>query len=114
MVLILYACGMSIGQVLFKFSADRSNEDRAQGFLSGILHNGYFLSAILVYAGLTVLWVWILARVPLSRAYPFVVLSFALTPALASLIFGEPLGLWYLIGLTLILAGLALLIWKAA
>jgi drug/metabolite transporter (DMT)-like permease len=113
-ILVLYAFGMSIGQVLFKFAADRMTADTAEGFLSSVLGNGYFLLAFLVYCGLTVLWVWILTRIPLSRAYPFVVLAFVFTPALAFAIFGEPLDLWYLLGLGLVLCGLAVLTWKAA
>lgn len=113
-LLVLYAGGMSIGQVLFKFAADRSKGDATGGFLAALLRDGYFLAAITIYAALTVLWVWILTRVPLSRAYPFVVLSFAFTPALASLIFGESIGLWYLVGLGLIVSGLAILVLKAA
>ena len=113
-LLVVYAGGMSIGQVLFKFAADRSKGVAPGGFLAALLRDGYFLTAIALYAGLTVLWVWILMRVPLSRAYPFVVLSFAFTPALASLIFGESLGLWYLVGLGLIVSGLAILVLKAA
>jgi drug/metabolite transporter (DMT)-like permease len=113
-VLFLYACGMSLGQVLFKLSANRNSGGGAEQFLSAILRDGYFLSAVALYAGLTVLWVWILTRVPLSRAYPFVVVSFAVTPALAALIFKEALGSWYVIGLALVLAGLSVLVWKSA
>jgi len=112
-LLVLYAAGMSIGQILFKFAADRSKGEAAGGFLGALLRDGYFLAAIVIYAGLTVLWVWLLTRVPLSRAYPFVVLSFAFTPALASVVFGESIGLWYLVGLGLIVSGLAILVWKA-
>ena len=53
--------------------------------------NGYFLGAVLLYAALTVLWVWILTFTPLSRAYPFVALAFALTPLLGALVFAEPI-----------------------
>ncbi|MGE5088243.1 MAG: transporter [Candidatus Levyibacteriota bacterium] len=112
-LLVLYAGGMSVGQVLFKLAADRSRDDAARGFLGALLRDGYFLTAIAIYACLTLLWVWILTRVPLSRAYPFVVLSFAFTPALASWLFGESIGLWYLAGLGLVVSGLAILVWKA-
>ena len=43
---------------------------------------GIFFVALILYAALTVLWVWILSYTPLSRAYPFLALAFALTPAL--------------------------------
>ena len=49
--------------------------------MAGFLLNGYFFVAVILYAALTVLWVWILSFTPLSRAYPFVALAFALTGA---------------------------------
>lgn len=59
--------------------------------IAGFLLNGYFFVALILYARLTVLWVWILSFTPFSRAYPFLALAFALTPALGCLVFAEPL-----------------------
>jgi drug/metabolite transporter (DMT)-like permease len=67
-----------------------------------------FIGAILLYVALTVLWVWILTFTPLSRAYPFVALAFALTPLLGGLVFGEPIGTRLILGIVLILGGLLL------
>jgi len=50
--------------------------------IAGFLLNGYFFVALILYAALTVLWVWILSFTQLSRAYPFLALAFALAPAL--------------------------------
>lgn len=112
-VLVLYALGMSLGQVLFKLSAQRAKGDSMGSFLASLLGNGYFALAVVVYGVLTVVWVWVLTRVPLSQAYPFVVLAFVFTPAFSWLLFGEPLGAAYLLGLSLILLGLGILVWKA-
>lgn len=113
LILVLYALGMSVGQVLFKITADRANASASDGFLNSLFGNGYFLLALVAYCALTFLWVWILTRVPLSRAYPFAVLAFVFTPIFAFLFFGEPLNLWYFLALGLILSGLGVLIWKA-
>ena len=113
LILIVYAFGLSLGQVLFKISADRAKGDPSNSFLLSLLSNGYFFLALVIYGGLTLVWVWILTRVPLSRAYPFVVLAFVFTPVLAALVFGEALNLWYFTGLSLILFGLGVLVWKA-
>ena len=59
--------------------------------IAGFLLNGYFFVALILYAALTVLWVWILSFTQLSRAYSFLALAFALTPALGCLVFAEPL-----------------------
>jgi len=59
--------------------------------IAGFLLNGYFFVALILYAALTVLWVWILSFTQLWRAYPFLALAFALTPVLGCLVFAEPL-----------------------
>jgi drug/metabolite transporter (DMT)-like permease len=74
--------------------------------IAGFLLNGYFFVALILYAALTVLWVWILSFTPLSRAYPFLALAFALTPALGCLVFAEPFSMRLVIGIVLILCGL--------
>ena len=45
--------------------------------IAGFLINGYFIVALILYAALTVLWVWILSFVLFSRAYAFPALAFA-------------------------------------
>lgn len=112
-VLLGYAAGMSIGQILFKLAADRAAAvGSGAGFWRAVLISPVFFASILLYAALTLLWVWILSRVELSKAYPFVVLALVVTPMLAAYVFGEKLNVWYFISLGLISGGLALLIWK--
>jgi drug/metabolite transporter (DMT)-like permease len=76
--------------------------------LLDLVQDGYFLAALVLYAGFAVLWVWILSVTPLSRAYPFVALAFALTPLLGGAIFGEAISVRLLGGIALILCGLFL------
>jgi drug/metabolite transporter (DMT)-like permease len=71
-----------------------------------LLQNGYFLVAVLLYGLLSILWVWVLTFTPLSRAYPFVAIAFALTPVLGGLVFSEPLSTRLLIGIVIIACGL--------
>ena len=52
------------------------------------------------------LWVWLLTFTPLSRAYPFVAVAFALTPVLGALVFAEPLSARLLVGIAAIACGL--------
>ncbi len=107
--LCVYAAGMAGGQLLFKAASFRFASDAPIGErMLGLLHNGYFLLAVTLYAALTVLWVWVLSFTPLSRAYPFVALAFALTPALGGFVFGEPLSWRLIAGVVLILGGLVL------
>ncbi len=106
-VLVAYAGAMAGGQLLFKMAALRTAPEGP--FIertAGLLLNGYFLVALALYAALAGLWVWILTFTPLSRAYPFVALAFALTPALGALVFAEPISIRLVIGVGLILCGL--------
>ena len=106
-VLVSYAGAMAGGQLLFKMAALRAiPEGPFIERMMGILLNGYFLVALVLYAALAGIWVWILTFTPLSRAYPFVALAFALTPALGGLVFAEPISVRLVIGIGLILCGL--------
>jgi drug/metabolite transporter (DMT)-like permease len=107
-MLTAYAVGMSGGQVLFKAAAIRlaSSDGALVDRLFGLLLNIYFLAALVLYASLTLLWVWILSLTSLSRAYPFVALALALTPLMGNLFFDETLSPYFIIGLVLILVGL--------
>lgn len=107
-LLLFYAGGMAAGQLLFKSAALRygaSQGDLGERLLA-LFQDVHFLAALVLYAALAVLWVWVLSFTSLSRAYPFVALAFALTPLLAALVFGETLTLKLLVGLFLILCGL--------
>jgi drug/metabolite transporter (DMT)-like permease len=75
--------------------ATKSSRPRAKGMgrstrLLSITDNLYLLSPLVLYGALSLFYVWILTFTPLSRAYPFVALAFALTPVLAAWLFGEP------------------------
>jgi drug/metabolite transporter (DMT)-like permease len=109
-ILSAYAAAMAGGQLLFKTAAMRGGGAASlTERLAGSLFNGYFIVALILYAALTVLWVWILSFTPLSRAYPFVALAFALTPALGIMVFGEAASLRLAIGIALIVGGLCLI-----
>ena len=108
-VLCAYALAMAGGQLLLKSAAlrvpiDGSITERAVT----LLQNWYFLAALAAYLALAVVWVWILGFTPLSRAYPFVALAFAITPLLGGLWFAEPLSARLLTGIAIILGGLLL------
>lgn len=96
-VLAGYATGMAGGQLLFKRATlQLPGEVPLANRLFSLLHNGFFLGAVA------------LSFTPLSRAYPFVAIAFALTPVLGALVFAEPLSIRLLIGLAVIVGGLYL------
>ena len=108
-ILSAYAFGMAGGQILFKLAALRVSTERplTEGVFA-LLQNGYFLSALAGYFALALIWVWILSFTPLSRAYPFVALAFALTPILSGMFLAEPLTTRLIIGIAVTLCGLLL------
>jgi len=109
-LLVAYAVGMAGGQFLFKLAALRTPAvPMAERFVA-LLQDVVFLAALALYAILAILWVWILTFTPLSRAYPFVAIAFALTPLLGGLAFGEPLTLRLFVGIGVIFAGLVIVL----
>jgi len=110
-MLSTYAFGMAGGQVLFKLAAQRLPASAAIGEqLTSMLGNAYLLLAFAFYCALAVCWVWILTFTPLSRAYPFVALAFAITPMLGAWLFHEPINLRLGLGIAAIVLGLVLVV----
>lgn len=110
-LLIAYAVCLSVGQVLFKFSSQSlaGGSSSINDVIMRLAASPSFWSAIIIYGALTVLWVWILSRVTLVAAYPFVALCFVLVPVMSRLAFGERIGAGYIMGTGLIMAGLGLI-----
>lgn len=106
-LLVLYAAGMAGGQILFKIAALRATG--APALIPALILNPPFWLAIALYGGLTVLWVWLLTRIPLAYAYPFMMLAFVFTPVLSALLLGERLSWGYALGALLIVGGLGVI-----
>jgi drug/metabolite transporter (DMT)-like permease len=105
---ICMAVLLSIGQILFKFAAQDLASATERGLITALL-SPWLFAAVALYAVTTVLWVYILTRAPLSQAYPFVLFGMALVPLAAHLFFGEVLSVRFLIGMTLVIAGLTVM-----
>jgi drug/metabolite transporter (DMT)-like permease len=110
-MLSIYAVGMAGGQVLFKFAAQRVPAGGAvREQLTSLLGNTYLFVAFAFYCALAICWVWILTFTPLSRAYPFVALAFAITPVLGVWLFDEPISLRLGLGIVAVVLGLILVV----
>lgn len=66
------------------------------------------LGGFFLYGLGAVIWLFVLARMDVSIAYPFVALGFILTMALGCLIFGEPLTLRKVMGTLVVALGIYL------
>jgi drug/metabolite transporter (DMT)-like permease len=111
LLLAAYAIGMAGGQLLFKLAAQRLTPGISLGDrLIELSGNAYFFAAFALYCALALAWVWILTFTPLSRAYPFVALAFAITPLLGAWVFAEPIGARLVIGIVVIAVGLLMVV----
>jgi drug/metabolite transporter (DMT)-like permease len=102
---LVLALSLAGGQILFKYAALDIQHRAEQSWLSAVL-SPWLISSILVYALSTVLWIWILARAPLTKAYPFALAGAAFVPLLAYFLFNEPLSIRYFIGAAAVLLGI--------
>jgi drug/metabolite transporter (DMT)-like permease len=101
------ALAMPVGQLMFKTAANRHNA-MSGGVISRLLHNPMLFGAFALYGASSLLWFYILTRIPLTQAYPIVILGGALVPLFAWIAFGEPLNWSIAFGYLLLLSGLAL------
>ncbi len=104
---LVFAASLGGGQVLFKLAAGDVQARLAIGWLEAAL-SPWLIAALLLYAASTALWLYILAQVPLTRAYPFVLLGAALVPLLARLTLAESLPAHYIFGMVVVIVGVAI------
>ena len=108
--LIIFAFIMVAGQLTFKRVAQGLAQiSGLSSILRHLAFDPWFIAALALYGGATVLWVLALRETPLSRAYMFVALAFALVPIGAAVFFHESLGPRYYLGLILVIAGVVVI-----
>ena len=107
--LLTVAVVLAGGQMLFKTAAERLVLGQGPLALALSFVTRPMIWALVLYGAATVLWVYLLHGLPLSRAYPFIGLVFAIVPLLSWLVFHEDVDGRYFAGLGLLLAGLYLI-----
>lgn len=100
--LIAVTFSLAVGQLLFKSVA---LELRSHSF-DLLVTSPKLYVAFGVYGGTTLLWIWLLSRIPLSQAYPWVATSVVIVPLLARQFFGENVTPMFWVGLIFVLVGL--------
>lgn len=113
-IALLFAASITadvVGQILFKIGAERLPDFRGTAklaFCKGLLADWWLLAGIGTYAIELIIWLRILAEVPISVAFPLASANF-LGVALASrMILKEQIGRTQWAGATLITIGVAL------
>ena len=93
------------GQVMFKMLGVRLH--------AGIPPNDWRIvwlgiAAMTIYGTATLLWIYVLRTAPLTKAYPYMALSFVLVPIVSVLLFSEQVRMQYVLGTVLIIVGVIL------
>lgn len=111
-MVMLFSVGMGLGQVLLKFSAQRQLAKIESNWLLRLISlfsDWTFLLGIVIYGLLLIYWVWLLTFLPLSRAYPFTLLSIIVATFGGSIFFHESISVSFVVGLAIIGVGLFVL-----
>lgn len=101
---------LALAQVLLKIQATNVSNGSAGHwhYLKALAWSPGFWVAIVLAGTAFVAWMLLLQRYPLSHVYPLVSLSFPLVALLGYLLLGERVNAMQVIGLMLIVAGVAL------
>ena len=109
-LLMIYVFGMVAGQLLFKITANRiSSLGSINEIVWFLARDWVFFLALALYGILTLYWIWLLNRVAISYAYPFVALSIAMVVGSGWIFWGEKLVFLHGLGVLLVMAGVILI-----
>ena len=107
--LLLFSILLSTGQIMFKFVANTTPTlGNFTNFIS-LAGNPWFYGAMFCYGSSTLLWIYLLQKLPLSYAYPFVAIGFVLIPIFSFFIFNEVLKFQYFVGVIFIILGILII-----
>lgn len=92
---------IAVGQLLFKLVGKVSVETQVTGLRTMAIGG----CALFLYGVATILWIYLLRSAELSKAYPWMALSYVLVAGGSVVFFRESISWTYAAGLLLIIAG---------
>lgn len=108
LLLLLFTTMLASGQMLFKkVGLLMTGKPLNQGLIA-IASSPWLYLSLALYGIATLLWIWLLSRLPLSQAYPWVGVGIILVPAAAWILHGEKLTPSYWVGVFLVATGVVL------
>ena len=111
LALILSAVAFSaLGQLLLKSGAQRHAGLGRLEFVLAAGRDVHVLSGLAAWTASTLCWLYVLRVAPLSRAYLLSSLTYVVIPIMSIFIFGEQLRRMHVMGMILILVGVACLL----
>lgn len=102
-----FGLALVAGQILFKIAANQKTPQGEPLAIIALLFSWPMIAACTLYGLTTILYVYLLQQIPLSRAYLFSIAGAAIVPFLAILIFKEDFSIKYVFGVILVLSGIA-------
>ncbi|MFT4654768.1 MAG: drug/metabolite transporter (DMT)-like permease [Patiriisocius sp.] len=113
LVTIIFTVSMSaLAQVLLKVGALRIPTEHFTGLniesvlaMFSVLFSKYIFMGMLIYVFSAGLWIWVLTKVDISLAYPFISFSFIVTLGFGVTLFQEPLTTMKILGTAVIIVG---------
>lgn len=101
----------SIAQIFLKFGM--SNLDKklslSIAFIPSLITNAYVVFGAALYGTSFILWLYVLSKVEVSYAYPFISLSYVLVAVLGIFLLGEKISIGAWIGICLVVVGVTLI-----
>ena len=107
--IIILSCLLgSIGQVFLKTGLLNEKPEISIRLVTYLFKPNIFIGAVL-YAIAFLLWLVVLSRLELSRAYPFLALNFVFVQIFSFFLLGETITLGKIVGNTFIILGILLI-----
>ena len=106
--LAVFTLMLAFGQVYFKSVGLILRGHSGMEAIALALRAPSLYLALFLYGGATLLWIWILSRVSLSQAYPWVAVGMVVVPLLGWLVFDERVAPVFWLGVAFIVVGVAL------
>lgn len=112
LLILVSVCLSSGSQVLLKLGMSASEiqlalmqTDRPLLIATSIMTSPLVVAGLLCFGLSALFWLFVLSKIPLSTAYPFVALGIVITTASGRLLLGEAISAYKALGIVLIVSG---------
>ena len=107
---LIAAAISAFGQVLLKYAMIKHGPiDFSFRGLFGLITEPRLLFALVLYAAALLMWLHVLSKISLSTAYPMLAITYVIVPLLSLAFFGERIQQPQIIGICLVLVGVAMI-----
>ncbi len=106
--LCAFTMALAVGQLLFKHVGDALRGRPVADAAYALARQPALYAALAIYGMSTLLWIWILTRVSLVQAYPWVAVGIIVVPILSRYVYHEVAGPMYWVGAALCAIGVVL------